>query len=45
MAIQSSKSEKLQEDRLAIFKLGLWRTGFFRMRRRMVPFSAGTNGE
>ena len=30
MAIQSSKSEKLQEeDRLAIFKPGLWRTGFF----------------
>ena len=31
MAIQSSKSEKLQEeDRLPIFKPGLWRTGFFR---------------
>ena len=30
MVIQSSKSEKLQEkDRLAIFKPGLWRTGFF----------------
>ena len=29
MAIQSSKSEKLQEeDRLAIFKPDLWRTGF-----------------
>ena len=43
MVIQSSKSEKLQqEDGLAIFKPA---NRFFRMRRRMVPFSAGTNGE
>ena len=29
MVIQSLKSEKLQEDRLAIFKPDLWHTGFF----------------
>ena len=29
MAIQSSKVKKIQEDRLAILKLGLWQTGFF----------------
>ena len=30
MAIQSSKSEKIQEeDHLAIFKPSLWQTGFF----------------
>ena len=30
MAIQSSKTEKDEEDdRLAIFKPGLWQTGFF----------------
>ena len=42
MAIQSSKLEKDEEkDRLAIFKPGLWRTGFY----GMVPFPAATNGE
>ena len=31
MAIQSSKSGKVQEDdRLAIFKPGLWQMGFFK---------------
>ena len=30
MSVQSLKSEKIQEeDRLAIFKPGLWQTGFF----------------
>ena len=41
MAIQNSKVKKLQEDCLAIFKAD----GFIRMQRRMVPLSAGTNGE
>ena len=37
------KVKKLQEkDHLAIFKPA---NGFFRMRQRMVPFSAVTNGE
>ena len=26
--LKLEKGEKLQEDRLSIFKLGLWRTGF-----------------
>ena len=40
---KARKVEKLkEEDRLAIFKPA---NGFFRMRRRMVPFSTGTNGE
>ena len=45
MVIQSSKSGKIQKDDcLAIFKPGLWRSGFL-MRQRMVPFLAATNGE
>ena len=44
MAIQNSRSEQ-QEDCLAIFKPGLWQTGFFWMWRRMVPPSAGTIDE
>ena len=39
---KAQKVEKLQEDCLAIFKPA---NGFFWMRQRMVPFSAGTNGE
>ena len=43
MVIQSLKREKLQEeDCVAIFKPGLWQTGFFWMRQRIVPFSAVT---
>ena len=47
VAIQSLKAEKLHEkDCLAIFKPGLWQTGFFRCGKEcMVPFSAATNGE
>ena len=38
MAIQSSKSEKLQEDRLANFKPGLWRTVFFGCSKKCYHF-------
>ena len=46
MAIQSLKSEKISRRRLSSH-LQAWfmANGFFRMWRRMVPFSAGTNGE
>ena len=43
LRFKARKVERLQEeDRVAIFKPA---NGFFQMRRRMVPFSAGTNGE
>ena len=46
MAIQSSKSEKTSRRRLSShFQAWFMANEFFRMRQRMVPFSAGTNGE
>ena len=43
---EARKVKKLQEENcLAIFKPGLWQNGFFWMRQRMVPFSAGTNSD
>ena len=39
MAIQSSKSKKLEEkDRLAMFKPGLWQTGFFECSKEWYYF-------
>ena len=40
MATQSAQSRK--EHSLSFLKLGLWQTVFFKMRQRMVSFSAGT---
>ena len=34
-----------KEDHLAHLQACFMADGFFRMQRRMVPFSAGTNGE
>ena len=45
MAIQSSKSAKTLRRRSSSNLPGLWRMGFFRMRLRIVPFSAATNGK
>ena len=41
---KAQKVKKLQEDRLAIFKPGLWRTGFSDAVKNGT-ISAGTNGE
>ena len=46
MAIQSLKSEKTSRRRSSSHLQALFMAnGFFRMRQRMVPFSAGTNGQ
>ena len=38
MAIQRSIVEKLYKDHLAIFKLGLWLTGFFECSKEKYHF-------
>ena len=46
MAIQSSKSEKTSRRRLSSLLQGLFMVnGLFWMQQRMIPLSAGTNGE